>query len=228
MSKSKRKTRTDNDTQAASLIESLEADVTRLTGDDPPTQDDLAIACGCFIGFPMLLEMIECHPKWTDGAKHRARMSAESLYHAATTALAHEAGRRKMDPHPLLECGRVVTEIYRDSDKLYHRRGIYDTWPECMGPWRYELPADQQAAIREGKAAFDRLVIDLDITPAPPAALKGKSQSAGTRRKPGRPSDTDPAADARIYDAWASGHYRTYADCAAARGITPHYSRSAG
>lgn len=167
---SQSKTRTDStDPQAASLIEGLEADLARLLGDHP-TQDDLVIACGCFTGYPLLLETIKCCPKWSDEAKRRARMTAEALYHAAVTALAHEAGRRKMDPHPLIECGRVVVEIYRDPGKL-RCHGTYDTFPECMGSWRYELPADQQTAIREGAAAFDRLITDMNITPTMPSIV---------------------------------------------------------
>jgi hypothetical protein len=34
------------------------------------------------------------------------------------------------------------------------------------------------------------------------------------RRRRGRPQDTDPAADKRLFDAWQSGHYNTYEELA--------------
>ncbi len=34
------------------------------------------------------------------------------------------------------------------------------------------------------------------------------------RRKRGRPSDTDPKKDKRLYDAWQTGHYNTFSDLA--------------
>ena len=35
-----------------------------------------------------------------------------------------------------------------------------------------------------------------------------------SKRKPGRPADTDPKADQRVYDAWKSAHHQTYAGLA--------------
>jgi len=39
------------------------------------------------------------------------------------------------------------------------------------------------------------------------------------RRKPGRPTDTDPKADKRIFDAWNTGQYKTYEDLARKLGL---------
>jgi len=149
------------DTPGASMLRSFEADAVRLRGESL-TQDDLAAAFGYWIGYPSFLEWIICAP-WPDQVKRRGRDALDAAHHAATHALMHEAGRRGLDPHPLYECGRVVEEVYRqDPNKLY-QRGTYDTWPERMGSWRYDLPAGQQDAIRAGEAVFIRLAVALDI-----------------------------------------------------------------
>lgn len=43
-------------------------------------------------------------------------------------------------------------------------------------------------------------------------APKAGEQVAPTKPKRGRPNDTDPKADQRIYDAWKTGEHKTYAD----------------
>jgi len=51
----------------------------------------------------------------------------------------------------------------------------------------------------------------------------GARQGEGGKgeRPRGRKSDTDPKADKRVADAMRVGHYRTYAECAKALGMTP-------
>lgn len=162
------------DSPGASLAASFEADAERLR-EDRPTQEDLTAAFGYWIGYPCFLEWISC-AAWPAEAKTRARHALDAAHHAATHALMHAAGRAGLDPHALYECGRATEEVYRaDPDKLY-RRGAYDTWPECMGPWRYELPDGQQAALRNGEAAFVRLAVALDIEEARGGATTGMRQ----------------------------------------------------
>jgi hypothetical protein len=48
---------------------------------------------------------------------------------------------------------------------------------------------------------------------ARPGRLKAEEAKA-KRCKRGRPPDTDPKADKRIWDAWQSGQYKTYGDLA--------------
>lgn len=168
----------DQQKASAKLLKSFEADMKRLRK-DPPTQKDSTVAFGYWIGYPSLLEHIAC-TDWPEESKLHARYALDAVYHAATTALAHEAGRRGIDAHPLMECGRVVMAIYRNPKHLFDH-GTYDTWPECMGSWRYDLPADQQAALRDGKAAFDRLAIAVGVTPIAPSVLKGNPDAAEQR-----------------------------------------------
>src|SRR5262249_12930382 len=47
------------------------------------------------------------------------------------------------------------------------------------------------------------------------------------RGKRGRPADTDPRADKRIFEAWRSGHHTTYADLATALGQPEQQVRAA-
>jgi hypothetical protein len=54
-------------------------------------------------------------------------------------------------------------------------------------------------------------------------ALRGTTR----RGKTGRPVDTDPAADKRIADAWATGRFRTYAECARELGLSERKVRLA-
>jgi hypothetical protein len=48
------------------------------------------------------------------------------------------------------------------------------------------------------------------------------SQEVGSakRRKPGRPRDTDPRADKRVFEAWSTRQHKTYEDLARELGIT--------
>jgi hypothetical protein len=51
---------------------------------------------------------------------------------------------------------------------------------------------------------------------------QGKRKTAGTPKSKGqrgRPVDTDPTEDRRIADAWATGSYRTYEECARKLGL---------
>jgi hypothetical protein len=60
---------------------------------------------------------------------------------------------------------------------------------------------------------------------------KQKGQRKRARReskaRPGRPADTDPKKDEKIYDAWKSGHYKTYEDLARDLGKTKYQIETA-
>jgi len=69
---------------------------------------------------------------------------------------------------------------------------------------REKLPAEKSVADCSGDS---ELAAEL-------AVRRPDRRQAAPRRPGGRPSDTDHKADKRVFDAWKSGHYRTYADCA--------------
>jgi hypothetical protein len=48
----------------------------------------------------------------------------------------------------------------------------------------------------------------------------GQGEGAKRKGKRGRQPDTDPKADQRVADAWGTGRYRTYEDCARALGVS--------
>jgi hypothetical protein len=64
-------------------------------------------------------------------------------------------------------------------------------------------------------AAASVAVIDLLL-----AGLRLDSTENEQRKRRGRPTDTDPKADAKVADAWGTQHYRTYADLGKELGMT--------
>lgn len=124
--------------------------------------DDLISAFGYWVGYVMHLEAIAC-AGWPDECKWSACDLLNSTHNAAANALMKESVRQNLDPAPLWECDRVIQEVYREDPTRVFQRGNYDTWPECMGKWRYDLPEGQQKALRDGEAAFIRLFAALDL-----------------------------------------------------------------
>jgi hypothetical protein len=81
-------------------------------------------------------------------------------------------------------------------------------------------------------AAGFRLILDrvqptlIEIGPgAPPEQGEGKGGAGSTKptskRKRGRPVDTDLKRDKQIYDAWKTGRYKRQADCDRELGLSP-------
>jgi hypothetical protein len=158
------------------LADGLAADSQRLRK-NRLSQDDLTAAFGYWIGYPSFLDLIAC-ADWPEGNKSLAQNNLDAAHNAATHVLMHEAGKAGLDPHALYECGRVVEEIYRAAPERIYQRGTYDTWPECMGPWRYELPEGQQAALRNGEAVFVRLAVHLGIEASNASSDESSGQTA--------------------------------------------------
>ena len=47
------------------------------------------------------------------------------------------------------------------------------------------------------------------------------------KKGPGRPRDTDPILDKRVFDAWETGHYKNFADLGRAFSMTKHNTEKA-
>jgi hypothetical protein len=150
------------------------------------TKDDLTVAFGYWIGYPMFLESVG-HDWHTDQTRTAAYYALNFAHTQATRVLMEEAEKQGLDPHALYECARVVEEIYADAPEKYYA-GLHDTWPDCMGAARYSLPAGQQEALRAGEAVFVRLAvkagIDRTVKPSLPATV-------GTGKEASKPSRAD-------------------------------------
>jgi hypothetical protein len=82
-------------------------------------------------------------------------------------------------------------------------------------------PAGAEAARHvELPGGPDTAAVPARSTPPPAAGPKPEAEGAKPRPRRGRKPDTDPKADQRVADAWETGSYTTYADCAKALGMT--------
>lgn len=126
-------------------------------------KNDIVEAMKYWLCYPFFLEVIG-HDWRADTTRTVAYYSLNSALHQATQVLMEEAERHGLDPHPLYECARVVQEMYADAPEKYYA-GAYDTWPECMGAARYELPAGQRDALRAGEAVLVRLAVNMKLEP---------------------------------------------------------------
>src|SRR5699024_4213524 len=57
-------------------------------------------------------------------------------------------------------------------------------------------------------------------TPANDTSQRTNSLPKGKKKPIGRPKESDPKHDERIFNAWKTKRYNTYAECASALGIT--------
>jgi hypothetical protein len=141
-------------------------------------RDDATIAAtGIWLGYPLLGEAIECHLEWTDEEKYILRNDLNRVHHLATHHLMAEAERAALDPAPLSEERRVCQELLGPIRKqratasslgvvwFHHPSCRGDTWPDCLGEWRYALPPEMQEAIRLGEEVFTRLTTRLSVAP---------------------------------------------------------------
>jgi hypothetical protein len=185
---------------------------------ESPTEADrgglAAKAAGIWIGYPLLGEAIECVRSATDEEKYSLRYELNCVHYAATRFLAVEAERVGLNPAPLVEGHRVCLQLFNGVRMqspprsnsygvawFHHPDCIYDTWPDCLGPWRYDLPPAMQEMIRQGEEVFTQLITRPSVsrTDASNAwetlnqkpAAKGPSESVETEGE-GKPTDASP------------------------------------
>jgi hypothetical protein len=149
---------------------------------DAPPEDDrtqaVAEAAGIWIGYALFGEAIECLTDATDDEKYKLWNDLNYAHHKATEFLMKEAERAGLNAAPLAEAKRICQELFKQvrgqgpasnpySVKWFHHpKCTSDTWPDCLGEWRYALPPAMQEAIRQGEEVFTRLMVRLSITPA--------------------------------------------------------------
>jgi hypothetical protein len=104
--------------------------------------------------------------------------------------------------------------------------GLYLEMPGLTNPNRRDEARcrewdERMRALREKAKAAAEAALSLAV---PPAGAKQGDQAEGTgrrrRKRRGRPSDTDPKADKRIYDAWQTRQYKNYAELAVALSLS--------
>jgi|GEM_PF-6093893 len=146
-----------------------------------PSEDDrmqaAAEAVGIWKGYALFCESIECLDDTTAGEKRKLRNDLDHAHYEATWFLRMEAELAGLNCAALAVARRVCQEIFKpirgDGPVLspypvewfHHPKCICDTWPYCLGEWRYSLPPAMQDAIGQGELAFEQLVVRLSITP---------------------------------------------------------------
>jgi hypothetical protein len=123
--------------------------------------------------------------------------------------------------------GRRVRNAYRLVMKL----GLTDAPPEPRGTFSHH---DELAALRSLRLTCQRTLDRRSNQDAVVRAGAAGDQSDAAHRKGakqkgqrGRKLDTDPKADKRVADAWTTGQYKTYRECAAALGMPEKKVRAA-
>jgi hypothetical protein len=71
---------------------------------------------------------------------------------------------------------------------FHHPDRSYDTWPDCLGPWRYDLPPAMQEVIRQGEEVFTRLMIRLSTTPTTAPKTREALNQWGATKSPAEPA----------------------------------------
>lgn len=158
--------------------------------------EGLVAAVGIWVGYPLIAMAIECHPSATQDEKGTSRNYLDAAHHQATHRLMLEAELAGLNPAPLAEERRVCQELFQPVrgqgsqatpaspygvDWFNHPRCINDTWPDCLGGWRYALPPAMQEAILEGEEIFGRLMTRLSLR----ADALGAGRSDQLEVKPG-------------------------------------------
>jgi len=149
---------------------------------DAPPEDDrtqaVTAAASIWIGYALFCEAIECLTLTTADARHKLRSDLDYAHYKATECLMMEAERAGLNAAPLAEAKRVCQELFKPVrgqvpatnpygvEWFHHPKCTFDTWPDCLGEWRYALPPAMQEAIRQGEEVFTRLMVRLSITPA--------------------------------------------------------------
>jgi len=131
--------------------------------------ESLTPAVGYWLGYPLFLEVIDCHGQWETEAKYSLQCALASAHHGAVQVLMRAGERLKLDSSALWEEGRVCRELFHNPQlyryEPYRHEGQWDLWPDCLGPARYQLPEPMQEAIRQGETTFMRLVTLLGMSP---------------------------------------------------------------
>ncbi len=135
-------------------------------------------------------------------------------------------------PFPLPDDGLTLAEKYvvlatvHDTELLDGKQLLPPS--KCLKPWEQSVCRElKKAAQRMSQDDVERLYLILaDLRydaqqgrAAPVGADNDAPDSPPRRTRRGRKPDTDPKKDKRIFDAWQSGHYKTYADLEDARDL---------
>jgi hypothetical protein len=94
-----------------------------------------------------------------------------------------------MDSGPLWESARACQEVLAD-EPWKHYVGQYDTWPDCLGKSKADLPLLVQTAIDRGDATFMRLMARANIDPGDSGGEVAKRLSDAAKAKPAAPRIT--------------------------------------
>jgi hypothetical protein len=142
------------------------------------TMEAVAAAAGIWTGYPLFGAAIECLRDATADEKYKLRYDLDFAHHKATTFLMMEAEREGLNGAALWEASRVCQELFKPIrgqgpasspygvEWFHHPSRTFDTWPVCLGEWRYTLPPAMQEAIRQGEEVFHRLMARFSIAPA--------------------------------------------------------------
>lgn len=136
----------------------------------------LVDALALWIGYPLLCEGIECLSSVADSERRSLRSTLEYEHSQASEVLMREAQHAGLNPAPLAEESRICQELFRairDGGSrregsfppvlwFHHPGCVHESWPACLGPWRYALPPAIQEAIRSGEEVLTQLRMLLD------------------------------------------------------------------
>lgn len=137
--------------------------------EEAPNEDEDAdgLACAYLYGYPRLLWSLGTAPEETEGDRIRAATMLGFAHHRAAERLAAIAGRRGIDPGPIIHLARAYRTACRppkgvSADLMYCEPmqspgdppDIFGVMPERL---RVRLSADDQAWVARGEAAMRRL-----------------------------------------------------------------------
>jgi len=150
---------------ADSLRLEFDSDAKQFAGDEKDAEN-LEAAVGYWLGYPVFVEVVQFHPDWDNSQKCGLQYALGHAHHAAVQVLMRTAERLHLDSSALWEEGRICRELFLSPD-LHNPefRGVYDTWPDCLGSARYQLPQGMQDAIQQGEATFMRLTTLVGMSP---------------------------------------------------------------
>ncbi len=140
-----------------------------------------------------LLEYVDSYPRQLVGQPPDADMESCPRFAELDRVVFRESVARGLNAYLPCKSGKVLGKTNVPVDDNAHE-GIYPATARLQS-WRHEM-----LALRELALAKER--------------KDTNSKSPPTKRKRGRPPDTNPIADQRLCDAWDTNQYATYADLA--------------
>ena len=192
------------------------------------SRDDYETAAGYVFCLPLWTEVLYAATVFspTTGAEktehlHKAetvKRLLDNAHAAAVRWLMELAELMKMDSSVLWSDGVICRDLFR-AGPIYGNDRANDLWPDCLGEKKLDLPDRSQAAIDAADALRTRIFIVARRDKHYSSIAAAGSRRPAAKKKRGRPPDTDRKQDLRWQNAWKSGLYRTFAECAAALGV---------